>query len=122
MYSHMHLINRVEARSIGLPVEDTSDTLENLLIAYDDELKNDLALMDKFDPAALLRATDDPQVSVTLERAYLETPSTCDGFVTRATVSQQPIVPGALPPGVPAPVLPTTATVEVTSEGWAQLA
>jgi hypothetical protein len=81
LYSHSHLIARAEAAALGLPVEQPSEELERRLLAYYDELQVDLELLEKFDPAAL-----PAQKPVVLERAYIETPGTCDAFVTRATL------------------------------------
>ena len=74
LYSHSHLINRAEAAAFGLPVESPPGRIEDHLLAYHELLKSDLELLEKFDPDA------PPAVS---ERAYIETPTTCDAFVTR---------------------------------------
>jgi hypothetical protein len=63
------------------------------------------------------------QLNVVLERAYMETPTTCDTFTTRGVISQQPQAqpPQMLMPGMPMPAppaLPLIATLEVTAEGW----
>jgi hypothetical protein len=93
-----------------LPVEQPSDILEDRLLAYYDRLKADLELLEKFDPGAMLKAQPQqparaaPQLQVVLERAYVETVNTCDAFVTRGIVSQQP------------------PTLEVTSERWETIA
>jgi hypothetical protein len=73
LYSHSHLIARAEAREIGLPVEEPSARVEDRLLAYYEELKADLGLLEP--PSA--RPPD------AVERAYLETATTCDAFVTR---------------------------------------
>ena len=80
LYSHSHLITRAEATALGLPVEQPAQQLEDRLLAYYEQLKIDLDLLEKFDPGAIQQAQP-----VTLERAYIETPTTCDTFVTRAT-------------------------------------
>lgn len=146
LYSHFHSISRGEAREIGLPVEEPSADVEDLLLAYYGELKEDLKLLEKFDPGAILRAApagpapatptpatpQTPQpgttlpaptaqppsapVAVTLERAYIETTATADVYVTRGAITMQP---PQLPPGVmPQAPLPLMPTIEVTSEGW----
>jgi len=84
LYSHSHLITRTEATALGLPVEQPSNELEGRLLAYYGRLKADLELLEKFDPGAMHQAQ-----LVVLERAYIETPSTCDAFVTRGVISQQ---------------------------------
>jgi len=102
LHSHSHLIARTEAASFGLPVEQPSEKLEDRLLAYYDHLKADLELLDKFDPAAMLQGHS--ELPVVLERAYLETPDTCDAFVTRGVISRKP------------------PTLEATSERWEPIA
>jgi hypothetical protein len=60
------------------------------------------------------------RISVALERAYIETETTGNAFVTRGTVSQQAaVVPAGLPPGVvPQTALPLAVTLEIVSEKW----
>lgn len=68
------------------------------------------------------------QVAIAVERAYIETPTTCDAFVTRGTISEQPqqaslpmqVMPG-LQSGQP-PILPLVVTFEITAEGWEHVA
>jgi hypothetical protein len=103
LYSHSHLITRSEAAALGLPVEEPSDELESLLLAYYDRLKDDLELLEKFDPGAMLRAQQQPQLPVVLERAYIETADTCDTFVTRGVIAQQ-------------------SRMEITNERWEVIA
>ncbi len=105
LYSHSHLITRAEATALGLPVEQPTGEVEDRLLAYYDQLKADLELLDEFDPGALLQEQPQQQLPVVLERAYIETRGTCDTFVTRGVVSQQP-----------------QATLEVTSERWETIA
>jgi hypothetical protein len=99
LYSHSHLITRAEAQELGLPVEQPSPKVEDLLLAYYEELKGDLELLEKFDPAAL-----EEGLPVVLERAYVETPTTCDAYVTRGVVERRPH--------------PKRAILEVASERW----
>jgi hypothetical protein len=89
-----------------LPVEQPSDSLEDRLLAYYDRLKADLELLEKFDPGAMHQA----QLAV-LERAYIETPDTCDAFVTRGVISQQPQAQQQV-----------IATLDVSSERWEAVA
>lgn len=104
LYSHSHLITRAEAAALGLPVERPPDGVEDRLLAYYDELKTDLELLEKFVPGALLEPEpEQAQLPVVLERAYIETPASCDSFVTRGVVSAQ-------------------APFEVTSERWETVA
>jgi hypothetical protein len=104
LYSHSHLITRAEARALGLPVEEPSEHLEDRLLAYYDRLKADLELLQKFDPGAVLRERrEQPQMPVVVERAYVETPTTCDAFVTRGVISP-------------------AAALDITSERWEAVA
>jgi pimeloyl-ACP methyl ester carboxylesterase len=105
LYSHSHKISRAEAAALGVPVEQPSDRVEHRLLAYYDELKTDLELLEKFDPAALLQSHSGDELPVVLERAYIETPFTCDSFVTRGVISPQP-----------------EGMLEVTSERWETIA
>jgi hypothetical protein len=147
LHSHFHLVSRREAREIGLPVEDPTPKLEELLLGYYAVLRDDLLLLEKFDPGELLRsaaaseqgpsaagavpATTQPAqtLPVSVERGYIETTSTCDSYVTEGVLSRQQGVrqmqmPGM--PGLPAPqvvpvALPSAVAFEVVSEGWRQI-
>jgi hypothetical protein len=101
LYSHSHLITRSEATALGLPVEQPSELLEDRLLAYYEQLKLDLALLEKLDPRALLESSP----PTALERAYVETPTTCDSYVTRGAIAQQ-----------------RQAALDVTSERWETIA
>jgi hypothetical protein len=73
LYSHSHLITRAEASALGLPVEVPSEALEGAMLAYYEQLTADLRLREKLEPG---------ERSTVVERAYIETPKTCDAFVT----------------------------------------
>lgn len=126
-YTHSHLINRQEARELGLPVVDATGKVDSLMLEYYGHLIDDLDLRTKFDPAKVLGAgggaQQQQQVQVQLERAYVETPSTADVYVTEGTISmQQQQV--QLPPGAPQgqlPVLPAVATFEITADEWREV-
>jgi hypothetical protein len=75
------MVSRAEAAALGLPVEQPSERLEDRLLAYYDLLKTDLELLEKFDPDAMLDSR--------LERAYIETPTTCDSFVTDGVTGER---------------------------------
>jgi len=125
LYSHSHMITRAEATALGLPVEQPSDDLEDRLLAYYDQLKADLELLEKFDPGSMLRTTRQP---VVLERAYVETPNTSDAFVTRGVVSERPEAPQQQADatsggtGSEVPTRPLVATLDVASERWETIA
>ena len=105
LYSHSHLITRTEAAALGLPVEPPPGGVEDRLLTYYDRLKTDLELLERFDPGEMLQPPRD-QLPVVLERAYIESPTTCDAFVTRGVILQQRPTP----------------TLEVTSERWETIA
>ena len=105
LYSHSHLITRTEAAALGLPVEPPPGGVEDRLLAYYEQLKTDLELLERFDPGEMLQPPRD-QLPVVLERAYIESPTTRDSFVTRGVILQQRPTP----------------TLEVTSERWEPIA
>lgn len=124
-YTHSHLINRQEAKELGLPVEDANSGLEPRMLAYYEQLIEDLELLSKFDPAALIRdgGMNDEPSPIKLERAYIETATTADVFITEGTISmqQQQAQLGQLPPGLPQPQqMPLVPTFEITTEEWRQ--
>jgi len=127
-YTHSHLINRQEAKELGLPVEDANSGLEPKMLAYYEQLIEDLELLSKFDPSALLMGEADGDGSpqqIKLERAYIETASTADVFITEGTISMQPqqglpVQVPAGPPQLPLPQLPAVPTLEITAEEWRQ--
>jgi hypothetical protein len=119
LYSHSHLVNRTEAAALGLPVEQPPEVVEDRLLAYYDQLKTDLELLEKFDPGAMLQPQPQrppDELPVALERAYIETPATCDSFVTRGVISPQP----QERPQRQTVMIP--ATFEVSSERWETIA
>ena len=126
-YTHHHLINRQEAKELGLPITDPSANVERLMLDYYAQLISDLELRSKFDPAAILsRAGQQEQQAIQLERAYIETATSADVFLTEGTLSmQQQMLQGmpGLPPNaqVQPPALPAVATFEVTTEEWREI-
>jgi hypothetical protein len=142
-YTHAHQISRREAKEIGLPVKTPSPIAERLLLQYYDALCADLELMSRFDPPTILRAAAGaqaplaplvvnpagpppapqpmtPPVAVSLERAYIETRTTCDAYITRGTISHQAIGPQQMPPGMQVQMLPQQPAVafEIATDRW----
>jgi hypothetical protein len=68
-YSHQHQISRREAKAMGLPITEPSEQLENLLLAYYDELVIDLELLLPFDAPRLLRTAFPPSVPAVVPAA-----------------------------------------------------
>jgi hypothetical protein len=122
-YSHAHQFTRDEAMAIGLPVGTTTPELEGLMLEYYEALCSDLELLSPWDAPALLRNNPStPAVGVRLERAYIETATTCDAFVTKGTVSVQTIPAQAVPPGFPVGPAQQAVSFEITSEQWELMA
>jgi hypothetical protein len=117
LYSHSHRITRAEAAALGLPAEQPPEDVEDRLLAYYDQLKTDLELLEKFDPSAMLQPHSPDQFPVVVERAYIETPTTCDSFVTRGVISKQQARARQQQQAIV-----TRATLEVTSERWETIA
>lgn len=118
-YTHNHLINRQEARDLGLPVEEPSESVEKQMLAYYAELIRDLELRSKFDPASILSQQAQQEASgIVLERAYIETKESADVFLSEGVISMQQQILQGMPPQAQPPALPQIATFEVTSEEW----
>jgi Serine dehydrogenase proteinase len=128
-YTHNHLINRQEAKDLGLPVAEADDKVEKLMLDYYAQLIADFELRSKFDPAAIIAAAgaQAQAQTVQLERAYIETKSTLDTYVTEGQVSmqQQQAPPMIQMPGMPQPqqqpALPAVATFEITADEWREI-
>lgn len=125
-YTHTHLINRREAKELGLPVEPAESKVETLILDYYQELIADLALRSKFDPSTALHGDqvgEEPQ-ELQLERAYIETATTSDVYVTEGTISmqqqQQHLAPAEGESAQQPPPMPPVATFEVGAEEWRQ--
>jgi hypothetical protein len=120
-YTHGHLINRREAAKLGLAVQaPTEPEFEKLLLDYYTELISDLELLEPFDAPRILRSSPNIPVQVNLARAYIETATTCDSFVTEGVLNLQtigmPMPPGTVPM---MPQLPQQAvSFEITREAW----
>jgi hypothetical protein len=126
-YTHMHFINRPEAKALGLPIEEPPEKVEELLLDYYDLLVQDLDLKTKFDPSKFVAAAQGggspAPTTHRFERAYVETAKTADTYLTEGTISMQPQqVPMQLPPGMQAPTLPPVATFEITKDDWEETA
>lgn len=139
-YSHQHLVGRREGRELGLPIIDADSSLEQLLLAYVDEIKLDLELLEPFNPANILRvagalpvaaaptalppgiptsigapaAGAPAPVSVIVERGYVETTTTCDAFITRGAVAPQVVMTPAGPQ--------QAIAFDIHTEKWERLA
>jgi hypothetical protein len=94
LYSHSHLIGRVEAKSMGFPVVEPAPQVEELLFQYWTLLVQDLQLDEAFDPAALLRAAPTP-----VAPQVVQPPGTTPGL---PQLQGLPVpLPGSVPPGAP---------------------
>lgn len=94
LYSHSHLIGRVEAKSMGFPVVEPAPQVEELLFQYWTLLVQDLQLDAAFDPAALLRAAPTP-----VAPQVVQPPGTAPGL---PQLQGLPLtLPVSVPPGAP---------------------
>ena len=71
-------------------------------------------------PPPELQASSPPKKH-RLERGYIETKDSADAYVTEGALSMQPQQQVIVPEGGQAPVLPMTATFEVTKDEWEQI-
>ncbi len=124
-YSHLHMINRDEAREIlGNPQvefanQDLAKLLDDLLRSYED----DFDLRKPFFLGA--RLGDLPTMEARFIGAAIDSKAWSYLFETRAKIRQQSAIPPnvqvQLPPGQPMPLivgLPRQYSVDFTSQGW----
>ncbi len=110
LFSHDYTISRREARSLGLNVAEPDARTATAIMALYREYERDLRLLEPYNPDVELGQA--PTATVTLERAYIETPATGWGFVTQHELSRiQAPVPGAM----------TQIVARAVSEGWRRL-
>ncbi|PYO40400.1 MAG: hypothetical protein DMD33_17935 [Gemmatimonadetes bacterium] len=110
LFSHDYTISRREARTLGLNVADPDAQTANAIMALYREYERDLRLLQPYNPDVELGQA--PTITVTLERAYIETAATGWGFVSQHELSriQVPV------PGVMAQIV-----ARAVSEGWRRL-
>jgi len=110
LFSHDYTISRREARRLGLNVaEPDAKTASAIMLLYR-EYEKDLQLLQPYNPD--LELGQQATKTVSLERAYIETPTTGWAFVTQHELSRiQAPVPGAIP----------QLMARAVSEGWRKL-
>lgn len=107
LFSHDYTISRREAKSLGLNVAEPDAAAAAAIMALYREYERDLHLLEPYNPDVQLGQAQ--QVTVTLERAYIETAATSWGFVSQHQLSRIP----APAPGAMAPIM-----ARAVSEGW----
>jgi ClpP class serine protease len=123
--AHGHTINRREAAEIGLKARAPEPALEAAMWGLFEIYVKDLQMFEPFNPAAILGQAQTKDIR--LERAYLESASHTDVFVSEGTLRALPPgpapggaqMPGRVqaPPGVQFPQV----AFEVAFEGWKAL-
>jgi len=122
LYTHAHTIGRREAGGIGLKVVKPPPDLDGAMWRLFDAYVEDLDMFDPFDPGAMLGQEDTKPIVI--ERAYIETASHTDVFVSEGMLRRLP--PGPPIAGVPMPgriqvpqgVQMVQVAVDLSFEGW----
>jgi len=123
--AHAHTMNRREAAGIGLKAVAPSSALDAAMWALFEAYVSDLQMFESFSPAAMLGQEETKDIR--LERAYLETASHTDAFVTEGTLQKSRPGPSAagtqMPGGVQPPpeVEAPQVAFRVAFEGWKAL-
>lgn len=109
MYSHGHAIGRKEAGEIGLPVEEPSQEIEDLIWKLLIEYENELELRNNLDPETTLGADEEKRFQ-DLPLAILESTAKLHRFETQALFRKKRNIPSnpqinlnlnvGLPPGI----------------------
>lgn len=120
MYSHQHIINRNEAKSIGLNVTIADKATDALLWSLFDSYSTDMELEQPFNPAQLLTAPAG-MVRINATQAFVESIGKTDAFISEGTItrSQQPML--QLPPGIQLPpqmAVQAQIAVQFHFQGW----
>ena len=122
LYSHEHLINRQEAKAMGLEVECVDSSLDQLFWKLFSHYLNEMKLERPFNPQEELK--EQAAAPFALRRAFIESFALTDAFVSAGTITRRP--PGAfqLPPG--APVMQglqfqMPIALEMKQEGWQEI-
>jgi len=101
LYSHLHLINRREAKEIGLNIEYADNTLDLLLWKLFEEYKTEMELDTPFDAKKILG--ENATVQVSLKRAFIESLDFTDTFSSKGSINRLSAGPMQLPPNLPIP-------------------
>lgn len=117
LYSHSHLINRREAEQIGLKVELADKNLDSLLWEIFSEYSSEMKLEEPFNAPQLLGKQTSMRVE--LQRAFVESSSMTDAYISEGTIVRPGPGGVQLPPGFP-PGMQAQVQVafQVESEGW----
>jgi hypothetical protein len=118
LYSHVHLINRREASRLGLNVEDADKTLDAAQWELFSEYSEEMELERAFNAPQLLG--NQPSLRVELKRAFIESRSLTDVYVTDGSITRPPAGTLQLPPGIQLPpgVQAIQVAFQIESDGW----
>jgi len=120
MYSHQHMINRREAKSIGLNIKIADNETDGLLWSLFESYAAEMELDKVFNPAQLV-AGQTPPLPIRVIRAIVESVGKTDVHMSEGTVSR--MQPGVFPPGVQLPPqfqaqIQAQVAVQFSFEGW----
>jgi hypothetical protein len=120
MYSHQHIINRKEAKDIGLNVTIADKATDSLLWSLFDSYSTEMQLEQPFAPAQMLTAPAGT-VHINATQAFVESIGKTDAFVSEGTVSRSPQPMFQLPPGIQVPpqlAAQAQIAVQFNFQGW----
>ena len=122
LYSHQHLINRKEAKRIGLKVEAVDKPLEEIMWKLFADYSTEMLLDQAFNAPRLLGSQSTARID--LRRAFVESSSLTDAFITTGQIVKLSTGGIQLPAGVSLPqgIQPQIpVAVQIESEEWQQL-
>jgi hypothetical protein len=119
LYSHAHLINRHEAKRIGLSAELAEKIIDSAQWDLFADYSEEMDLERPFNAPQLLGAK--ASLRLELKRAFIESRGMTDTFITEGTITRP--APGTLqlPPGIkipPAMQAQIQVAFQIESEGW----
>ena len=123
LYSHSHQINRREAQRLGLEVEIASAELDGMLWALFADYAAEMELDRPFSPQQMLGPqSQSASVAFEAKRAFIESRSMTDAYLSSGSVNR--VAPGAiqfppgmqLPAGMQAQVQPVV--IRMDFDGW----
>lgn len=88
LHSHDYLISRVEAKKMGLKVSVPDQALDKAINDLFEAYDADLLLRDAFNP--MVGLMQQPQITVSLERAHLESTERLDAFISQRAYAATP--------------------------------
>ncbi len=119
LFSHLHMINRREARELGLNVEYADVELDRKLWALYLDYVSEMHLNEPFNAEQDLGSNS--SLRIELKRAYIESIPFTDVFVSAGIIRRLSQGPVQLPPGMQMPpnlIGQIPITVQMEKEGW----